>query len=236
MGPSVKPRRATEALASLPPLEPLPTAAERAAGAIRESIFEGRFLPGTALPETSLAQALRVSRNTVREAFRTLMTEHLLTYEAHKGVAVRRLSPDDVRDIYRVRRIHELSAIDLLRSGAATIDGSLLQESIAQAQRAADGGDWVAAGTADLRFHSRLVAVHGSRRIDEFFLRLMTEIRLGFLAITDPHAFHAPYLALNQEIYEDLRSGRHDRASETLEQYLDRARDDVLAAVTGAAR
>ena len=53
---------------------------------IRQNVFEGRFAPGTALPETALPAALQVSRNTVREAFRTLTAEHLLAHEA-KAVA-----------------------------------------------------------------------------------------------------------------------------------------------------
>ncbi len=73
-------------MAGLPPIQPLPTAAQRAADLIRQYIFEGQFAPGTPLPEASLSEALQVSRNTVREAFRTLISEHLLTHEPHKGV------------------------------------------------------------------------------------------------------------------------------------------------------
>ena len=71
-------------MSDLPSLLPLPTAAERAADVIRENVFEGRFAPGTALPEAALSAALQISRNTVREAFRTLTAEHLLTHEPHK--------------------------------------------------------------------------------------------------------------------------------------------------------
>src|SRR5919198_3721561 len=94
-------------LSDLPALQPLPTAAERAADVIRENIFEGRFAPGTALPEAALSKALQVSRNTIREAFRTLTGEHLLAYEAHRGVTVRWLTVDDITDIYRLRRMFE---------------------------------------------------------------------------------------------------------------------------------
>ena len=100
-------------MSDLPSLQPLPTAAERAADVIRENIFEGRFAPGTPLPEAALSAALQISRNTVREAFRTLTAEHLLIHEPHKGVMVRELTMDDVHDIYRLRRMFELSAFDL---------------------------------------------------------------------------------------------------------------------------
>src|ERR1700758_2873006 len=104
-------------LSGLPPIPPLPPAAERAADLIRQYIFEGRFAPGMPLPEAGLSAALQGSRNTVRESFRTLIGEHLLIHEPHKGVTVRWLSPDDVHDIYKLRRMFELSALDLLIQG-----------------------------------------------------------------------------------------------------------------------
>jgi DNA-binding GntR family transcriptional regulator len=224
-------RPSQRALAALPSLEPLPTAAERAAEVIRESIFEGRFQPGTALPEAALADALQVARNTVREAFRALMAEHLLSYEVHKGVTVRSLSVADVEDIYRLRRMLELAAIDVLRAGGATLNRTSLEETLQAGDEAGKQGNWVAAGTANLRFHSGLVAVHGSARMSEFFRRLMTEMRLGFLALDDPQAFHAPYLVRNREIYDTLVAGDFDEARAALDTYLDDAMRQVSAAV-----
>ncbi|MFC7545736.1 GntR family transcriptional regulator [Plantactinospora sp. GCM10030261] len=218
----------------MPALAPLPTAAERAAEVIRDNIFEGRFQPGTALPENTLAQALRVSRNTVREALRTLVNERLLAYEAHKGVTVRRLAADDVRDIYRLRRMLELGAVDTLAAGAGRLDGAALRDSLAAGDQAAAAGDWVAAGTASLRFHALLVSVHGSRRIDEIFRSLITELRLGFLALADPHEFHEPYLRRNHEVGRRLEAGDWAAAHAELARYLDDALRQVLAAVDGA--
>ncbi len=227
--PPARPRSAPTL--DLPSLAPLPTAAERTAEVIRDNIFEGRFQPGTALPESGLAQALQVSRNTVREAFRFLVNEHLLTYEPHKGVTVRRLTADDVRDIYRLRRMLELAAVDLLGTGEASLDEPALTARLAEADRAAEADDWVTAGTANLRFHALLVAVHASPRIEELFRRLMTELRLGFLALTDPREFHAPYLRRNHEIAGLLLAGDWAAARTELDSYLDEARRQVVAAV-----
>jgi DNA-binding GntR family transcriptional regulator len=229
-----KPRRSTAQLVGLPALAPLPTAAERAAEVIRENIFEGRFPPGSALPEAALAQALQVSRNTVREAFRTLMSEHLLEYEVHKGVAVRRLTPDDARDIYEVRRTLELSALDRVGAGLATVDGDALTARVEAGLRAAENDDWVLAGTANLHFHAQIVGLHGSPRLDQFFHRLMTEMRLGFLAIDDPKALHEPYLAQNQEICACLIAGRVDQARAMLDRYLTTAMERIVDAVASA--
>lgn len=229
------PPRRRPGLASLPALDPLPTVAERAANLIREYIFEGKFLPGTPLPETSLAQALQVSRNTVREAFRTLVNEHLLTYEAHKGVAVRSLTAEDVRDIYALRRLFELSAIDLVAAGRGALDTDALARGVSQGEQAAQAGLWDEVGTANLRFHAAIVAAHASTRVDEFFRRLMTEIRLGFLAVADAEALHGPFVARNRDLLRLLSGDRHAQARRALALYLDEAEAMVLAEVAAQA-
>ena len=221
-------------LSGLPPIQPLPTAAQRAADLIRQYIFEGRFAPGTPLPEASLSAALQVSRNTVREAFRTLMSEHLLVHEPHKGVTVRWLTADDVLDIYKIRRMFELSVLDLAAQGRLEPAKNELGEIgtlLAEAETAAANGDWAQVGTANLRFHGLLVEMHRSERINDTFRRLMTELRLGFLAHEDPASFHGPFLARNRRIYELIMTGELDDARDELGSYLDDAEQDVMRAV-----
>ena len=225
---------ARSALSGLPPLKPLPTAAERAADLIRQHIFEGRFAPGTPLPEASLSAALQVSRNTVREAFRTLMSEHLLVYEPHKGVTVRWLTRDDVADIYKIRRMLELSVFDLALHGRMELSKETLGEIdtlMATAEAAAANGEWTQVGTANLRFHGLLVEMHHSERIDDMFRRLMTELRLGFLAHEDPASFHRGFLRRNRRIYELVKIGDLITARDELAGYLDDAEHDVVRAV-----
>jgi DNA-binding GntR family transcriptional regulator len=225
---------ARQAMAGLPPIQPLPTASQRAADLIRQYIFEGQFAPGTPLPEASLSEALQVSRNTVREAFRTLISEHLLVHEPHKGVTVRWLTEDDVTDIYKIRRMFELSVLDLAAQGQMELTASMRDEIsklVTAAEAAADRGEWAEVGTANLRFHALIVGVHDSERISEAFRHLMTELRLGFRAHEDPSAFHGPFLVRNRRICEQIANGELAEARVELASYLDDAEADVLRAV-----
>jgi DNA-binding GntR family transcriptional regulator len=227
MTDSRAPRPLTGDILRLPSLQPVPTAAERAAELIREHIFRGEFMPGTQLPEAALAQALRVSRNTVRDALRTLIHEHLVTYEVNKGVSVRYLTADDVHDIYALRRLLELTALEAVRGGA-TLDTESFEATLSAQERAAEEGRWRDVGTQNLRFHAHIVAMHGSVRADEFFRRLMTEMRLGFLGAPDPQGLHEPYMRLNRKIYQLLVKKRHDDAYGALAEYLDMAEREIL--------
>jgi DNA-binding GntR family transcriptional regulator len=220
-------------MSDLPSLPPLPTAAERAADVIRENVFEGRFAPGTALPEAALSAALQISRNTVREAFRTLTAEHLLTHEPHKGVMVRELTADDVRDIYKLRRMFELSAFDLAIETQQQLDIAEIGKTVAEAEALAADGLWLEVGTKNLRFHEVIVGIHRSARITEVFRRLMTELRLGFLAVTDPAAFHGSFMVRNAAIHQAMASGRLREAQAELAAYLDDAEGLVVKAIQG---
>ena len=62
--------------------------AERAASSLRQMIVAGEVAPGERLSESSMTERLDVSRNTLREAFRMLTLERLLTRRPNAGVFV----------------------------------------------------------------------------------------------------------------------------------------------------
>src|SRR5579862_7683378 len=76
---------------------------ERVLQELRDSILTGRIPVGTRLLEDKISKELGVSRGTVREAFRHLQEEGLLTSVSRGSVSVRTLSPREVKEIYAVR-------------------------------------------------------------------------------------------------------------------------------------
>src|SRR6266508_3387473 len=110
--------------------------AERVAEVLRTRITEGVLAPGTRLSEEALTAALGVSRNTLRESFRLLGHEGLLVHELNRGVFVRLLNVDDVRDLYRIRRILEFAAVQSA-AGAAPAKMDRIREAVESAAAAA---------------------------------------------------------------------------------------------------
>jgi DNA-binding GntR family transcriptional regulator len=78
------------------------TPGEETYAAIRRSILEGVLRPGERIVEQQLAEMLNVSRTPVREALLKLERENLVA-RVGRGMAVRRYSSDEVRDIYNLR-------------------------------------------------------------------------------------------------------------------------------------
>jgi len=203
--------------------------AERTAGILRERIIEGVFRPGERLSEEELSAALNVSRNTLREAFRQLGQEGVLVHEFGRGVFVRALSTEDVRDIYAMRRILELAAVRNLRNApAGALDA--VRHAVESAEEAAGRADWLAVGTANMRLHQAVAELTGSRRVRDVVRRLLAELRLVFVVMADLREFHQPYLTSNRQLYELLVAGDAAAAEKALAAYFDAAEGQLLAA------
>ncbi|WP_326847399.1 GntR family transcriptional regulator [Streptomyces kaniharaensis] len=205
--------------------------AQRVAEVLRDHITEGRLAPGTRLSEESLGEALSVSRNTLREAFRLLADQRLVVHELNRGVFVKILDPGDVADIYTLRLALEMAGVRALRS-AASERLAALRAALARAEAAEALGDWVAVGTADLHFHQAVAGLAGSERIDECMARLVAELRLAFAAVASARGLHEPFLRRNQTLAGLLESGEIDDAEVELTRYLDDARAVIVRAMT----
>lgn len=83
------------------------TLSEKVYAKLRQMIVSGKFGDDAVLSERSLATQLDVSRVPVREAIQSLAREGLLTVTPRSGIQIRRLSVDEVREIYEVRQALE---------------------------------------------------------------------------------------------------------------------------------
>jgi len=85
------------------------TKADDIAGLIEEAIVSGELVPGSVLRQEQLSDRFGVSRTPVREALRRLAALGLVSFEPNRGVRVRTLSRDDLREAFLVRA--ELEAL-----------------------------------------------------------------------------------------------------------------------------
>jgi DNA-binding GntR family transcriptional regulator len=206
--------------------------AEEVASILRNAILtgvDGPFAPGTQLTEVSTSRELGVSRTTLREAFSLLALEGLVTVSPHRGTYVSEISPDDVREIFRVRRTLELSAVEQI--GHAPPDTlSLLRDAIQQMQDADDAGRWDQLVSADLLFHRRLVASLGSETLNQVYNQVAMRLRVCMLILdhrsrTQPEAIISearslPIVDAHREIVDLIEASEAGRAKTRLARIL----------------
>jgi DNA-binding GntR family transcriptional regulator len=204
----------------------------RLADVLRDRIMAGGLPPGTRLGEHAVAEALGVSRNTLREAFRVLAHDGLVVHEPHRGVFVRTPEAADVRDIYTTRRLVECAAVrhagDDTPAAVAAIRAAADDGRIAVAERR-----WSDAGDADLRFHAAIVALAGSRRLTGMIRGALAELRLVRHAAADPRRLHEFCSRQNAEIAALIEQGRTRPAADALRIHLDDDERRLLADLAG---
>jgi DNA-binding GntR family transcriptional regulator len=80
---------------------------------LRQMILSGELAAGERLNEAALTEQLQVSRTPLREAFRTLSGEGLITLPPARGAYVTALSEADVRHLFDLLAGLEMTAADL---------------------------------------------------------------------------------------------------------------------------
>ena len=88
--------------------------------ALRAMLLDGALQPGAPIRQEMTAKELRVSRIPVREALRMLEAEGVVRYQKNTGYTVSRLSREELRQNYLLRRILETGVLREIRSAGQT--------------------------------------------------------------------------------------------------------------------
>ncbi len=205
------------------------TSAGAAAGAaeeLRRRIEDAALAPGTRLGEVALAAELDVSRNSLREAFAELVAERLLVRHHHRGVFVASPDVQQVREIYRTRRIIELGA---LRFGEVTAQvESELRHVVEALSPDPTAVDPLVMGDANQRLHGAIAAMTGAPDLEHTLRQAMARVRLAFQPMDRQTELHPRFAVRNLQIAQALLEGRAEELDEMFSAYLDEAERFLL--------
>jgi len=132
---------------------------------LRQGVFEGRYPPGTALRELTLARDLSVSQATVREALQRLQYTGLVTRTPNVGSTVTRLSVKEVRERVELRAVLEVKAALEARTRMGEVEFAELERRLAALDRAVASDSYFEAAQADLQFHRYIWQCSGNETI-----------------------------------------------------------------------
>jgi DNA-binding GntR family transcriptional regulator len=203
--------------------------AGQVASKIREMLIDGDLAPGEKLSEQQVASLFGISRNTLREVFRLLTSQGLLTHIPNRGVFVAAPNELSVIDIYRVRRVIQVGAVRVASRGHPAL--ARMSSLVAEAKEAQEIGDWRRVGTINMEFHRAMVELSDSPRLNACFEMVLAELRLVFGQLDNNAHLHEPFVSLNASLVALLEAERTADAVERLEAYLLRSERMVLAAL-----
>lgn len=184
--------------------ETLPTLVSEVADALREEILSGTFEPGAPLREVALANRFETSRQTIREALRSLATLGLLEVHERRGVRIPQITPRRAKETYTLRALLESYAVR-----TALIDGRIrdsemreIEAAYEQMANCARREDVPGLIEADMHFHWVLCRPCEHELLLDTLQRLQSATRLSILHMkvygTDAEGeveSHAPILS-----------------------------------------
>lgn len=143
---------------------------------LRSAIAAGRFKAGERLTERDVCEMTGVSRTLVREAFRQLESEGLITVVPHRGPVVSRVTTAQAEGIYQVRRVLEGLASELFALHATEEDLRALRRALKNIQAAIEHADPVVRLNAKNEFYDCLLRGAGNEALAQTLNMLNSRI------------------------------------------------------------
>ena len=210
------------------------TVVESATDELRRRILSGGFRAGEALRQDALAEEFGISRIPLREAFRQLAAEGLVTIHAHRGAVVSTLSPEEIAELFDLRALLEP---DLIRRAVPRLTPADFAEAarILQAYSAAiDRDDLNAWGELNTEYHLALYRPAGRAQTLSIVRTLLantdryTRLQLALAGGTDRAKIeHAALLDI-------CRRGAAEEAADFTRRHVLEVRQDLLRLIDGS--
>ncbi len=198
------------------------------ADAVRRLIEGGVYPPGGPLRQDEVAGRLGVSRIPVREAFRLLEADGLVSLHANRGAFVTQPSEEEVAELFDVRLMLEK---DLLRRACAKLNDSDLEQiewldnRIASARSATE---WV---QYDEEFHLATYSAANRPRTLALVTTLRRSLNAYYMRYLGPASRAAAWRVEHRALIRALRQRDVAKATKTLERHLLATRRALLAAL-----
>ncbi|MCX5242269.1 GntR family transcriptional regulator [Streptomyces prunicolor] len=189
-------------------IEPLGAVRERVLATLRQDIIAGRLRPGDRLVERELAERFGISRVPVREAIRALVAEGFVHFETPRRTVVRRLTPNDVRELFELREALEVYAAGLAATRATPEDLAEVAELLDRAAAATEAGDAEVITDVNSRLHDSIVTIAGNTLLTAALEPVAGRLRW----MTRRNEEWPQLLVEHRELYEAIASGDPDRA------------------------
>lgn len=186
--------------------QPFRTIQQYVLDTLRAEILKGAYPPNTRLRQEEVARRLNVSTTPVREAFRDLRAEGLVSIDPNKGVVTRALTAADVNEIYELRMVLEPMLAERACLYTSEEDLAAADDVHREMCATASSETWA---ILNEDFHQKLMASVKCTRLSELVEGLSLVAR--------------PYVALSMYVKGDIMESNNREHDALLEAY--RGRD-----------
>jgi len=196
---------------------------------IKQKILDGEFRPAQKLTELQLAEAIGVSRNTVKKALMKLEQEKLVTFEENKGASIKSFTLEEVINYLEIREVLEgLVARTVARDVADTELGELrlILDKMAENLENSRLDEY---SKGNRTFHGLIYTLAKNTQAVELINMISTQlIRYQFRTVLVPGRIQESYRE-HLDIYEALKSHDEKRAEASIRAHVANVRQTIKA-------
>jgi DNA-binding GntR family transcriptional regulator len=195
---------------------------------MRSRVLDGTLAGGTLVSEGEVAEAMKVSRTPVREAFLQLAAEDMLELYPRRGALVVAVTTTELRDVLTARALIEpWAAAQVASRPDRSSLVSALRGLTARAIRALAEGDERGFQEADRDFHQCLLAAAGNGTLATFYSSLRDrQLRGGTLALRNQPTRGTDTMTQHELIADAIDRGDAGAAAAAIRAHVD---DTALA-------
>ncbi len=196
---------------------------------LREGIIKGKIEPGKRITEVEMAELLNVSRTPVREAFRMLELEELITIIPQQGVFISGIkSRKEIDDIFQVRMELESLAAYLAARNISEEQIDKLNEYSDQIKKFIENNDLKGCLKIDIAFHQIIKEASGNKWLEKFLDSLFEQATRFRLNSLKEKGRMEEVLTDHKKIGDAIARGDSELARELAQKHIKGAWDSIV--------
>ena len=203
------------------------TISEQIKEQLMEDIFHHKYKPGDKMVESALAKEFNVSQTSIREALRSLIAMGFLESEPFKGITVKKLSRQDLIEVYTVWGALESLAATLAAERITKEEIAELESINEEMIRASEEGNIPKRIKLNISFHETLIRASGNKLILKLYEYLQFgswSMMTGTLSAMNPEMIakrHRP-------VIDAIKSRDPERIERAMKEHIETGTKPVL--------
>jgi DNA-binding GntR family transcriptional regulator len=179
---------------------------EEIADILRENIISGNIDQGEKVNEYQVAKLLNISRPPIREAFRLLAAEGLITLVPRKGAFVSKMTPQEVKEIYEMKSMMESFAVRLAIPIINEKEVSELDSILRLMEEKIKENNFKQIQRLNIEFHRKMIEMSKNQKLVYFYESIILPIRrYQRIGLSAPASWETS-LQEHRDIVEAIRS------------------------------
>ncbi len=210
-----------------------PTRIEALREGIERMILFGEFAPGERLNELDLSARLNVSRGPIREVLRLLEQAGLVRIVPNRGAVVRKVTIEEMLDLYDIRAGFARTAGRLLANRATRQQIAILQDLYGAMVEETERRDVQAYYRLNVEFHERLLEFTGNRHLIELDLAVRNQLQISLRKAAFTPSQLRISNAEHKKILDAIVDGNAERAGLAFERHVLNGKSRMLETLAG---